>query len=273
MTAGHVLIWPGRAIYAGPLLENEAHAHHAIQISIALHDTLSIQAPPDRRWRAFRAVVSAPDQPHRLRCRGSVAQIYLDPESAAGLSVRQKTGHVGLKAIDVDHLETLAAALHPGPSGQPDPGQVARFIDEITGSATPDFSRDLIDPRIQKTLTTVNCFAGHHVSLRTLAGRVALSPSRLGALFRRDIGIPIRRYLLWLRLIEAIEVLSTGANLTRAAHDAGFADSAHLTRTFRRMFGMPPSALQSRHVQVQDFAAGSPAAPWWARPPGNTGTR
>ena len=33
-------------------------------------------------------------------------------------------------------------------------------------------------------------------------------------------------------------------DLSTAAHEAGFADAAHLTRTSRRMFGFPPSALQ-----------------------------
>ena len=35
-----------------------------------------------------------------------------------------------------------------------------------------------------------------------------------------------------------------GESLSTAAHSAGFADAAHLTRTSRRMFGFPPSALE-----------------------------
>jgi AraC-like DNA-binding protein len=37
-----------------------------------------------------------------------------------------------------------------------------------------------------------------------------------------------------------------GESWTAAAHGAGFADSAHLTRTFKRMFGMNPAALVPR---------------------------
>jgi AraC-like DNA-binding protein len=36
----------------------------------------------------------------------------------------------------------------------------------------------------------------------------------------------------------------SGESLSTAAHVAGFADAAHLTRTSRRVFGFPPSALQ-----------------------------
>jgi len=34
-----------------------------------------------------------------------------------------------------------------------------------------------------------------------------------------------------------------GASLSEAAHAAGFADAAHLARTSRRMFGIPPSSM------------------------------
>jgi AraC-like DNA-binding protein len=34
-----------------------------------------------------------------------------------------------------------------------------------------------------------------------------------------------------------------GGSWTDAAHEAGFADSAHLNRTFRRMLGLSPTAL------------------------------
>ena len=60
-----------------------------------------------------------------------------------------------------------------------------------------------------------------------------------------------RRYLLWLRLQDAVRELAAGAPATDAAHAAGFADSAHLSRTFRRMFGITPSDLaRSQFVQA-----------------------
>jgi AraC-like DNA-binding protein len=59
------------------------------------------------------------------------------------------------------------------------------------------------------------------------------------------VGIPPRRYLLWVRLMHAIEAAIGGDNLTTAAHEAGFADSAHLSRTFRRMFGRTPALFSA----------------------------
>jgi AraC-like DNA-binding protein len=36
----------------------------------------------------------------------------------------------------------------------------------------------------------------------------------------------------------------TGASMSEAAHAAGFADAAHLSRTSKKMFGFPPSQIR-----------------------------
>lgn len=76
-----------------------------------------------------------------------------------------------------------------------------------------------------------------------VANHVGLSPGELSRRFSREVGIPFRSYRRWRRLLLAIEALAQDANLTDAAHSAGFSDSAHLTRTFRAMFGIAPSEL------------------------------
>jgi AraC-like DNA-binding protein len=49
--------------------------------------------------------------------------------------------------------------------------------------------------------------------------------------------------------------MSQGATITAAAHAAGFADAAHLDRTFRRMLGFTPSAVRRASRFVQDATA------------------
>lgn len=58
--------------------------------------------------------------------------------------------------------------------------------------------------------------------------------------------MPMRTYVLWRRLLHVWSLLMRGETLTSAAHAAGFADSAHLSRTARAMFGLPPSVLQMK---------------------------
>jgi AraC-like DNA-binding protein len=84
------------------------------------------------------------------------------------------------------------------------------------------------------------------LSLKTLAGIAGLSPSRFMHVFTKSVGVPVRPYILWLRVQRAACDLMDGASVTSAAHRAGFSDSAHLTRTFRRMLGATPSDLVLR---------------------------
>jgi AraC-like DNA-binding protein len=44
------------------------------------------------------------------------------------------------------------------------------------------------------------------------------------------------------RMLRAIREIVSGANLTNAAHAAGYADQAHFAREFRRTFGASASA-------------------------------
>lgn len=79
--------------------------------------------------------------------------------------------------------------------------------------------------------------------LTEAAGRAGVSPTRLTHVFTREVGIPFRRFVLWTRLKHAVAATQAGHDLTEAAVAAGFSDSAHLSRTFRAMFGLSPSLV------------------------------
>ena len=85
-------------------------------------------------------------------------------------------------------------------------------------------------------------------SLIALAKIAGLSSSRFMHVFTKDVGIPLRPYLRWLKLERAAAAIARSASLTESAHAAGFADGAHLTRSFRAMFGTTPTALRRSHA-------------------------
>jgi AraC-like DNA-binding protein len=100
-----------------------------------------------------------------------------------------------------------------------------------------------LDPRIHRVLKTIpeRLERTNGVSLKTLAAISGLSPSRFMHVFTESVGVPLRPYILGLRLERACSELLAGATVTSAAHSAGFSDAAHLTRTFRRTVGITPS--------------------------------
>jgi AraC-like DNA-binding protein len=83
------------------------------------------------------------------------------------------------------------------------------------------------------------------VTLTAVARAVHLSPDRFRHLFIEETGIALRPYVLWLRLERALAAYIAGRTLTEAAYAGGFADSAHLSRTFKRMFGISPASVRA----------------------------
>ena len=81
------------------------------------------------------------------------------------------------------------------------------------------------------------------VDVSDLAATIGVSTSRLTHVFSTEVGIPLRSYARWLRLVRATERLADGATITEAAHAAGFADAAHFSRSFKAMFGLAPSEV------------------------------
>lgn len=87
--------------------------------------------------------------------------------------------------------------------------------------------------------------------LEDVAGAVGLSYDRLSYLFAEAVGIPLRSYLLWQKIHVAAGLLGSGRSLTDVALAAGFADSAHLSNTWRKVYGQPPSnVFNNEAVQI-----------------------
>ncbi|WP_350446978.1 AraC family transcriptional regulator [Pseudomonas solani] len=98
--------------------------------------------------------------------------------------------------------------------------------------------RPALDARLQRALDEVDELLADKVSAQALASRACLSLSQLERLFGEQIGISVRRLVLWRRLRLALRLALEGQPLTQAAHGAGFADAAHFSRTMRTTFGI-----------------------------------
>ena len=78
------------------------------------------------------------------------------------------------------------------------------------------------------------------VSLTRLAAVAGLSCFYFLRLFRVTFGVTPHVYLALLRLERARELMRTAAPLAQTAVAAGFSDQSHLTRFFKRVYGITP---------------------------------
>ena len=75
-----------------------------------------------------------------------------------------------------------------------------------------------------------------------LAERTGMERTRALRSFKAATGMTFRAFKNWTGLQAAARQIAEGDLVRTAAMDAGFSDSAHLTRTFRSSFGTTPSA-------------------------------
>ena len=219
------------------------HAHHAVQISIGLDGPVAFR-PPDGAWQEFAAAAVLPDAPHEFSPLGhEIAMIFVQPESREGRWLQQSLRDP-IASVASERLDAELPALRRFREARPTAEEAARVITRVVHAlcAGPPPART-IDPRIVKALAYVRAAGEARLSLAQVAGEVFLSPSRFAHLFSDEVGIPFRRYQLWRKLTRAISAFGRGLNLSGAAHAAGFADSAHLTRTWREMFGITPTLM------------------------------
>jgi AraC-like DNA-binding protein len=82
------------------------------------------------------------------------------------------------------------------------------------------------------------------LSADDLARAVGLSRFQLYRQFRERYGLAPSAYLRQVRLREARRRLAAGAAIAEVAFATGFADQSHLTRWFRRSYGITPGVYQ-----------------------------
>jgi AraC-like DNA-binding protein len=80
-----------------------------------------------------------------------------------------------------------------------------------------------------------------NLGLEELSKLAGLNRFHLLRTFHAQVGCTPHAYLIDRRLARARELLRRGATPSEAAVDVGFADQSHLTRHFKRFFGVTPA--------------------------------
>ena len=213
---------------------------------LALSGELKVRTSERGAWVSAAGVLTAPDAVHAIDARGlDVMLVFLDPESHVGAA---------LAALSTGPVRTLSDAERTALLRNAEPralvlgadGEIwtRRAVETLGGNALEP--KKAVHPRVRKLLKLLRAASApknQRNSLAELAREVGLSQGRLMHVFTASIGIPLRPYLAWLKLQRAAGAVVTGTPLAGAAQAAGFSDAAHMTRTFRRMFGVAPSAL------------------------------
>lgn len=205
---GTLWLAPDFAILHGAAGATDSHAHYAHQLMLSTGAPFTAEL--DGIVHTARHLLIESLRPHAIVAAPAfMLTIYAEPQRLSGAALLAAANSAGAPKLD-----SLAAALQAQPR-------------EI-----------LADARVQRALEQVDALLSGKVSAAAVAEAAHLSLSQLERLFSAQLGLPVRRLVLWRRLRLAIRFILLGGTLTDAAHGAGFADAAHFSRTMRSLFGV-----------------------------------
>lgn len=244
---GHFFSWDGGFLVIGNATGiTPMHAHYAIQIAFGSEHGIRFR-PSDRDpWTDYAGVVISSRQPHTMDA--SVvpfnAVLFVEPETREGRALTERFDPSGISALPAELIADVSATLFATWRTVRTAAAVEAAAKSVITTLTDGVEPSVVsDERILRATAYIRSHLSGSLTLDEVADVACLSPSRFRHLFVEQTGMALRPYVLWRRFLRVWELLMEGESLSTAAHSAGFADAAHLTRTCRRMFGFPPSAL------------------------------
>ncbi|MER6577942.1 AraC family transcriptional regulator [Nonomuraea sp. NPDC001023] len=242
--ASRFFIGEGYASYQGPSADNSLHRHAAYQVTAAVEGEVAVV---DERGTCHRgpALIIPPMVRHRMPGAPDVRIWFVEPQCSYASVLRDR-------CTRIPDTSPIGSGLPPDDgsptgSGLPPGGGVITAAADLHALREEDFRR-VVEPRPSRALdprlvVAMEALTSRNLLVADAAAQAGLSPQRLRALARLQLGMPLARWRIWRRLTRAARALADGGSIAGAALDGGFADQAHFHRQLRDMLGLTPATV------------------------------
>lgn len=236
----NLFLWPSRTLFFGPLGYLQCHAMGAVAINVGLYQPFQLRAAGGQ-FREYRCAIIPAGVEHELNANGNlVASLLIEKHSPDFARINPD---VPLLANDITALQVRdwVSTFQQIYEEKLPKATIQQLINHCLD--TDEDAVTLLDSRVENVMQAIKDDAYNAMSQEELAALVGLSTSRFRHLFKAFSGVPYRRYRMWKRLLSAVETLHRVDNMTYSALEAGFTDSAHFNRCFRKTLGLNPSLV------------------------------
>jgi AraC-like DNA-binding protein len=246
--AGQFVSWNGGCLFigsAGGIVP--PHSHYALQIGFGAEHGIGFRTSERDDWTRFGGAMIPSRQPHSMDATTVSANgvIFVEPETREGRVLHERYLGGGIAGMPADAFAQTRQLFDAWRAGDQDAlvAGCTAVISALTGGIEPGSPSD---ERVLRAIAYINAHLDGKLTLEEVAEAAILSPSRFRHVFVEETGMGLRPYILWRRFLKVWELASAGVSFSAAAHQAGFADAAHLSRTSKRMFGFAPTAMRVR---------------------------
>jgi AraC-like DNA-binding protein len=205
--AGSVVLMNPGDVHACNPIEGQPWSYQMFYVDVAWLTGLQHQLGFDHNHplRAFSAMLSQDPALHAGLT--GLSRLLLDPQADT----------LGKHCALLDFFAELQQRLEPAPA-----------------------TRREDNPRLELAAEFIHTHCTEPLKLEAICAAAGLSPSYLSRSFRRRYGMTPHAYLINCRIRFAQARLRCGDDIAEVALAAGFADQAHLQRTFKQLLAATP---------------------------------
>jgi len=248
-------LWDKRTLYIGPLFEPLNLSQGAATLLVSLDKPISFKLNEEgESIECYSLLLPAGLTVSIDTGDATIANCNLDPLGAdfSGITslMQDKKGKI---SYNLSKCAEFQKAYQTMLKHQLESEDAYQLLEDLLENRFSQFyPNHAIDSRVAKVVDKIKANVDDNISVEDLASHVNLSVPRLVQIFKKQTGVPMRRYRLWHRLYVTAVHMGKGDSLTEAALIAGFTDSAHFSHTFKSMLGMTASTmlLQPNSIKI-----------------------
>lgn len=251
---GFLYLWESRLLWATEESEHEPHAHLSTAIFLSLDGPFELQVG-ERSYSDVEAVVVRGNVLRSLRAPHPNLQFNIEPDMPDHAPLRAALGDADAVKIPASTYEHLRPRLREALARPLACTEAYRLFDDVLEAVTAAHQQDAppLDPRVAAVTRRLREELPERAEVSKLAADLDVSASWLMHLFKKELGLPIRQYLRYLKIRKAACLVAAGWPLAEMSVAAGFSDQAHATRTVQRTYGLTPSHFSgSTYIRTCD---------------------
>lgn len=223
----------------GNQINTAEHSHCVLQVFLSFDEPLQLIV--ENRKVTGKCMIVNQNVKHAFSCNnGTCLSILIEPASSFAKELMSGIdgSYMVCEKDGIGELQQKAATLVNA-----DKEQYRRFVSDFAEFLELSRKEQILDERIAELLALLQDCDCYDHTIENFADRVSLSASRLSHLFREQIGVPLKSYILFHQLEKAFALLFKGKSITDAAMLAGFNSPSHFAATVKKWMGASVSSF------------------------------
>lgn len=250
--ASALYVWNGFSVFWGMSFNTSPHYHDTLQLVFDIDRTFKLK-DKDSEWQEYAAAIIKDRHIHQLDSNNSIQLfLYLDKDSTYAKQLTKKyLGEQGINDLSKSDIRKLSNNFFK-----------KLLVDTHCESLLKGYMmilRHLIDPdvpvlkdeRVEKAITFIARSRDRQIGIKEVAAHVHLSESRIRHLFKQQVGQPIQNFMLWMKIVDSLNLIVKGSKVEETAYATGFWDASHMNRSYKTLLGVTPGAIQQLDGKVK----------------------